>query len=304
MADRAMSELIQQVFGQGRADRGNADSFSLDSSLRADARGKGYTSQRLSALAQTIERDIVPRLVLARRTTPVEPGARVEVPAMVGPNDVGTLAAIVLAPDETEALAFVESLRSRGLSLEAVCLELLAPTARRLGEYWTEDRCSFTDVTLGVWRLHRLLRDLGPAMQRQVKRGTIGLNALLLPMPGEQHTFGLLMVSEFFRSSGWRVSGGPFATEKEMVGAVSAEWFSVIGFSVSSDRHLSALTSGIRRIRRASLNQTIGIMVGGPVFIGHPELVARVGADVTAIDANEAVDQAHQLAAARLRPLR
>jgi len=299
-----MSELIQQVFGQGRANVGDDEPFTLDDSLRQEALGKGHTSRRLATLARTIERDIVPRLVLARRTAPLEPGRRPEAALIMGPNDVGTLAAIVLAPEENEALPFVESLRSRGMSLEAVCLELLAPTARRLGEYWAEDRCSFTDVTLGVWRLHRLLRDLSPAIQRQVKRGTLGLHALLLPMPGEQHTFGLLMVSEFFRSSGWRVSGGPFATEKEMIGAVSAERFSVVGFSVSSDRHLSALTTGIRRIRRASLNQTVGIMVGGPAFIGHPELVARVGADVTAVDANEAVDQAHQLAATRLRPVR
>jgi hypothetical protein len=36
-------------------------------------------------------------------------------------------------------------------------------------------------------------------------------------------------------------------------------------------------------------------MVGGPVFIEHPELVAQVGADATAADAWQAVVQAQGL---------
>jgi methanogenic corrinoid protein MtbC1 len=36
-------------------------------------------------------------------------------------------------------------------------------------------------------------------------------------------------------------------------------------------------------------------MVGGPVFLAHPELVAMVGADATAADGRQAVQQAQRL---------
>ena len=36
-------------------------------------------------------------------------------------------------------------------------------------------------------------------------------------------------------------------------------------------------------------------MVGGRIFVAHPELVARVGADATAIDGGQAALQAESL---------
>ena len=45
----------------------------------------------------------------------------------------------------------------------------------------------------------------------------------------------------------------------------------------------------------ASCNPAIGVMVGGPVFLEHPELVRRVGADASAVDAATAVLLAQRL---------
>jgi len=48
-------------------------------------------------------------------------------------------------------------------------------------------------------------------------------------------------------------------------------------------------------VRDASCNPAIGVMVGGPVFLQHPELVQRVGADASAVDATTAVLLAQRL---------
>lgn len=45
----------------------------------------------------------------------------------------------------------------------------------------------------------------------------------------------------------------------------------------------------IEAARGASRNRDLIVMVGGPLFIENPELVALVGADATARDAKEAV---------------
>ena len=73
------------------------------------------------------------------------------------------------------------------------------------------------------------------------------------------------------------------------------EWYAVVGFSVGSVVRLDALAEAIRKVRRLSRNRAIGVMVGGPVFLERPELVAMIGADATATDGRQAVLQAHRL---------
>jgi hypothetical protein len=47
----------------------------------------------------------------------------------------------------------------------------------------------------------------------------------------------------------------------------------------------------IQSIRRASRNRGVGVLVGGRLFIEHPDYVARVGADATAVDGRQAILQ-------------
>ena len=69
----------------------------------------------------------------------------------------------------------------------------------------------------------------------------------------------------------------------------------MLGISVGGSTHLESLTKSIQTSRRASRNLQLGVMVGGPVFVAHPELVSQVGADATAADAAQATIQADRL---------
>ena len=106
---------------------------------------------------------------------------------------------------------------------------------------------------------------------------------LLLPAPGEQHTLGLVILSEFFRREGWQVVGGPVSNGAGTADLVRSTWVDVVGFSLGSTRHLDGLAASIRGVRAASRNRYLGVMVGGPLFLQRPDLVRRVGADTTAV---------------------
>jgi methanogenic corrinoid protein MtbC1 len=216
-------------------------------------------------------------------------------PDGVAPEDVVEFSRLILKRDTADAFAFMEQLRDRGASEEALYLDLLAPTARRLGDLWVADLCDFTEVTIGLGRLQHAMHELSFDFHRHALNMSQQRRILLLPAPGEQHTMGLLMVGEFFRRSGWDVWSAPWSSRDDMLAMVQHQWFPVVGLSISCDRHLDELTRGIQRIRKESRNESVGIMVGGPLVLDHPEVVARVGADATATDARDAAVQAEKL---------
>jgi methanogenic corrinoid protein MtbC1 len=246
-------------------------------------------------LTHTLELDIIPRLVLARRTIAdrgpaAEPGAR--------PEAVAELTNLLLAGDPTLAIAQLEALHCQGATMEILYLDLMAPAARRLGQLWESDTVSFAEVTIGLGRLQQAIRTLSHTFADRPAPCSPSRHALLMPAPGEQHTFGLLMVAEFFRRAGWDVFCEPSYPGSAAIGLVRRESFAVIGYSVSRNDALDALAAQIRLVRQASCNRAIVVMVGGKIFADHPELVAHVGADTTAVDGRQAAQRAqHSISA-------
>ena len=259
--------------------------------LRAEA----ANDTRMSQLARTIEQEIIPRLMLAHRAL-AEPTSR---PLAAGQpitvEDIRHFAKLVLSQDEDLAFGSIQAFRARGVTVEKLYLDLLAPTARYLGDLWNDDLCNFTDVTVGLGRLQRVLRELSPAFGNSVEYPAQGRRILLLPSPGEQHTFGLVMVAEFFRRAGWDVTGGAWSAGADPAALVAAEWFDVIGFSLGAEGHLDSLAESIRAVRHATCNRDIAVLVGGPLFGERPDYMARVGADGMTIDGREAPALAERL---------
>ncbi|MBL6455643.1 cobalamin-dependent protein [Belnapia sp. T6] len=255
-------------------------------------------------LAETVEAEVVPRLLLRRRDAVVdrqgswideEPEAEPEVGP--DPEDVVALVALVMTSEADDVLCFVDVMRARGVPLDRLYLELLAPAARRLGQLWAEDLCSFTDVTMGLGRLQQVLREMSPAFIPAPGLPDRRRRAALVPVPGEQHSFGLAMVTEFFLRAGWDVWSQPQANAEALAGLVGGQWFAVLGLSLSCDSSLPEMPGLIRTLRRASLNPRLGIMVGGRVFVEQPELAMQIGADATAADGRQAALQAETLLA-------
>lgn len=282
------------------AELGNIPS---DSGQPEDVRSAlGWDEGRLSSLAKTIEREIIPRLVLAHRSpTASLPTIADTLGRVPTEQDVVEFTEVVLKQGSDAVGAFVDRIRGQGVSLESVFLQLLAPAARRLGEMWTEDRCDFTQVTLGLWRLQCVLHDLSPAFESTAGGNSGERRILLATMPGEQHSFGVDIVAEFFRRAQWDVLEAPAATAAELVELVKRDWFGLVGVSMCAERHTDALRTLVRNLRKASKNESMGIIVGGVVFNEHPELVKTVGADGTAPDGPSAVVMAQSLLSKQLR---
>jgi methanogenic corrinoid protein MtbC1 len=212
--------------------------------------------------------------------------------------EIDAFVALVVGEDDDAALARVSAFVGCGMPVEAIYLDLLTPTARRLGALWDDDACDFVDVTVALGRLQSVLRSISHLFVGHGTRPDAG-RVLLSCIPGEQHTLGLFMVSEFFVRDGWEVSLGAPIADCDVCALVQDEWFDVVGFSVACNSRISFLSREIPRLRKQSRNPRVAVMVGGRVFSDQPELVGRVHADASAGDARGAPELARRLVGGR-----
>ena len=243
-------------------------------------------------VVRTIKAQIVPRIVLALRRAPAPTTTE---GATQSATAIELFAALTLGKDDEAALVYVDELLAKGSTVESIFLDLLAPAARHLGTLWESDAADFAKVTLGVGRLQLIMRRLSDRFADEQEPIHVNESVLLTIIPGEQHSFGLSMVAEFFRRAGWNLCTGPFSSHQELTSLVHEHWFDIVGFSVSSDRRLDELKQDIRDIRRDSRNRNVGIIIGGPMVVAQPDLVATMGADMMSADATTAPQQAHGL---------
>jgi MerR family transcriptional regulator, light-induced transcriptional regulator len=251
--------------------------------------------RQADGLVRTIESEVIPRLLLALADpisyAPIEP-----VKSQPTLEHIRELTALTLAYEEPNFEHYASRLRSQGMPLNAIYLQLIAQTARHLGDLWGDDEVEFTDVTVALGRLHKLVRQLSPAFRRDTASGyplqdypVASKRILVAPMPGEQHTLGCAIVSEFFAKAGWTVNGWPLIGDESLVSMVANDYFDVVGLSVSCETSLDVIRQLIAALRTASRNRALIVCVGGPAFSDNPALVNTVGADLTAASGDDAV---------------
>lgn len=247
--------------------------------LHSPTRGTGEASGSL--LTKVIEGEIIPKLMLAHRSAQVAKLPNRSTDDLSDSGTSETFAELVLTHEATEIVEKIEILLKRGITLQHIFIDLLAPVSRMLGSFWEEDRCTFADVTIGVARLHQVLHEISrresDGLERVHPRGRI----FLAPSPGEQHTFGLSMLEEFFLHAGWETACNRSASAQSILSTAASERLDIIGFSIASTEFLGSLNDLILRARAVSRNRDVTVFVGGRIFTDHPQLAASiVGATV------------------------
>ncbi|MHA7819730.1 MAG: cobalamin B12-binding domain-containing protein [Erythrobacter sp.] len=239
-----------------------------------------------------IEGEIIPRLLMAHSVRAAKSGGG----STIDPTDARRFALLPLRVDAANLMEEVDAFLAEGVSVEAIFLDLLAPAARRLGEMWEADECDFVDVTMGLWRLQEVMRDISARvpMDRAIAPPDAS-RALFAPMPGDQHYFGPLMLDEIFAREGWKSTVLTKPLRKELLDCLSREAFDVVGLTLSRDCPSAALSNIIKAMRSVSCNPHLSIIVGGRMINQNPAIVAEVGADGTGADARAAFQVAQRL---------
>jgi methanogenic corrinoid protein MtbC1 len=246
----------------------------------------------LEEFASVIENVIVPRLLMLHSKSSEKAQAR----AQLDQGGVRDFIALTMDEKPDAAINFVQQLLDDGVPFQDILLQLMAPAARELGERWTHDSSSFVEVTLGVARMHRILREFDGVPAHMWSNAGAGRHILLMPTPGEQHTFGLRLVQEFLLRESWQVSNHPVEKVGEIAKVVARDHYDVIGLSLSGETLIESIGLAIKKIRSRSLNPLIKVIVGGHIFVERPELLKMLDVDGYAPDAPSAVALVNQWA--------
>jgi methanogenic corrinoid protein MtbC1 len=304
-----MRDATQQQEQQGRSDRSDIDNSPLSlagaltrktakravpakphiyDSITDELHRQTVIRPWSGLLERTIATDILPRM-LARRPDSVAPAAETAPPSR---TEVVRFVDLIIAENITAAMIMIARFIERGATRDGILHDLFTPAARRLGDLWDEDVADFTVVTVAMIRLNQILRDTAvPVSEAALLRGH-ERHLLIAAAPGEQHSFGVSVLSDLFRRAGWVVQAEPVLSRAGLMTLVRRNWFDVVGLSVSAEDGLKGLPAVIRALRRTAMNTGLGVMVGGKAFVDHPERAQFVGADATASDGQSALFEA------------
>lgn len=248
-----------------------------------------------NSINSLIQEQIIPRLLLIHSSDSKRPeffeGRRVR------PGEASDFATLPLHLEAEELLVEVDRLRSHGVSTESILVDLLAVSARKLGEMWEDDTCDFVDVTVGLWRLHEVMRECALHSTALADMRQSVHSALFSPMPGEQHNFGTLMVEEVFANAGWQTEVLFDPQRHELIHLLAERPFDLVGLTVSCDCPSGVIADLVTAIRSVSKNPKVRVIVGGSFINSNPSLALRAGADGTAEDARSALALAERIVA-------
>ena len=224
--------------------------------------------------------------------------------ALIHHSEVVAFADLLIDHDPQVAFSVIMAHVRQGFSMSALLLDLCAPAARELGDRWLRDECSFCDVTVGLSSLEQVLMRCSDGMATPVfdaglRGGTCDKTALFTSLPGNQHTFGLMIVKELFRRAGWIVHDPAGPDRQGILDMVRCTHFSLLGLSISTSKDLHTCQSLVKACKTESLNPKLLVVVGGYGIQETDVTESMIGADVIARDGDEALMKLERLVAAQ-----
>lgn len=253
----------------------------------------GSREESRDSVNAIIEGEIIPRLLMAHQDSDARARPRKSRP--IDADDASRFAMLPLRLEAAGLLDEVDAFIAEGSSVETVCLDLLAPAARMLGEMWDRDECDFIDVTMGLWRLQEVMREIAARSPADLPSLNVPRSALFSPMPGDHHNFGTLMIEEVFSRAGWQSEALVRPDRRELLDRLAQRPFDLVGLTLARDCPSAPLSNLIKAMRNASANPKIVVLVGGRMIIENPGMVHEVGADGTGVDALAALEMAEAL---------
>jgi methanogenic corrinoid protein MtbC1 len=204
----------------------------------------------------------------------------------------------LLRGDRRAANELVDSRLDADPDLRRLYMDVVQPAMREVGRLWQENVISVAEEHLATAITQAAM---GHAFERAYvwhDRRTPTLIAACAE--DERHQMGLRMLCDLLELEGWDTSYlGASVPVESLVSLVEKRKPDVVALSATIAPHLPRVRAAIAAIRASGVSPMPLIMVGGRALSNDPALATRLGADLTAADADEAVRLLSERFAAR-----
>lgn len=283
----ASASLIENLFRRPQA----MSSLQADlSPLAADMRSRHQkasnqdSSSRTAHVADPTLRDVIETILVPQLIARHSPRREVLQPVDLR---VGELVRQLTSVDPSAGHLLIEQFYAETHSLRTLCTNLIEPAARGLGDMWSADECEEIDVTLGMLRLQSAMRETSASVMPTKTAGAPAV--LVVPQPGEVHLLGAALDAESLYQQGWMPQSEFPSSDKALEDMVSNKWFDALDLTLSTafrrEHWLPRVAETISRVRAASRNPALVIIVGGRVFAETGEKATSLAADASSTTA-------------------
>ncbi|HWE43414.1 MAG TPA: cobalamin-dependent protein [Gemmatimonadaceae bacterium] len=190
--------------------------------------------------------------------------------------------------DRRAAFRSLDDALDSGLDLNTLYVEVVQPSMREIGRLWQEN-----ELTVAEEHLATAITE--SAMSRAFERMFVWRDQrtprlIAACADEERHQMGLRMLCDLLELEGWETiylgASVPIESLTELVARRDPD---AIALSATIAPHIPRVRAAIAAIRAANLARQPVIAVGGRAFLTDPSLAKKVGADLTAADAGQAV---------------
>jgi methanogenic corrinoid protein MtbC1 len=193
----------------------------------------------------------------------------------------------LIAGEDEACMAQAREIATDLPGLHRLYVDTIQPSQYRVGEIWEAGKISVATEHLATATNSYVATNCYAPLARASSGGP---KAMIACTPEEMHELGPRLLSDLLECDGWDVDFyGTSMPVRDLIGAIKERRPRFLGLSAALVMHLGSVRRTITLIREALGPETPPIIVGGNAFRGGDDLWKKVGADLYAADASEAV---------------
>jgi methanogenic corrinoid protein MtbC1 len=191
--------------------------------------------------------------------------------------------------DRRSANQFVDRMLDRGVSLRDLYLDVMQPAMHEIGRRWQENEVSVAEEHLATAITQAAM---GRAFERVYRWHDSRAPSLIAAcVDEERHQIGLRMLCDLLELEGWDTTYlGASVPAESLMDMVRKRRPDVVAVSVTMTPHLSHARFVIAALRQSGVTPMPVVIIGGRAVAGDAGLGMRLGADLTAGNAGDAVE--------------
>ncbi len=179
-----------------------------------------------------------------------------------------------------------------GLSIRDLYITIFQPVQYEVGRLWLLNKVSVAEEHFCTAATQSLMLELYPEIISSSRSGAKLVSACVGP---ELHEIGVRMVTDFFEMDGWDTWYlGAAVSNDILIAAINERSPDIVALSATMSYHIPKVTELVAVIKENFGGDAPRVMVGGVPFNTVPDLWRTVGADLWAVNADQAVQVARE----------